>query len=48
MPDEVEPEFFDYLQSLTPKDITIRAIPEGSVVFPRYEYFTQSNNNKQK
>jgi len=36
MPTTVDQSFFDYLQSLTPKDVTIYAIDEGSVVFPRW------------
>ncbi|XP_012527383.1 nicotinate phosphoribosyltransferase isoform X3 [Monomorium pharaonis] len=35
MPATVDQRFFDYLQSLTAKDVTIYAIDEGSVVFPR-------------
>ncbi|XP_011647685.1 nicotinate phosphoribosyltransferase isoform X1 [Pogonomyrmex barbatus] len=35
MPTTVDPRFFDYLQSLTARDVTIYAIDEGSVVFPR-------------
>ncbi|XP_044001168.1 nicotinate phosphoribosyltransferase isoform X1 [Aphidius gifuensis] len=35
MPVSVEPEFFEFLRVLTPKDVTIHAIQEGSVVFPR-------------
>ncbi|XP_032689342.1 nicotinate phosphoribosyltransferase isoform X4 [Odontomachus brunneus] len=31
----VDQSFFDYLQSLTAKDVTLYAIEEGSVVFPR-------------
>lgn len=36
LPDGIENEFFDYLKDLTAKDVTLHAIPEGSVVFPRY------------
>ncbi|XP_034937372.1 nicotinate phosphoribosyltransferase isoform X2 [Chelonus insularis] len=35
MPGSIEPEFFEYLKGLTPKNVTIYAIEEGSVVFPR-------------
>jgi len=35
MPATVDQRFFDYLQSLIAKDVTIYAIDEGSVVFPR-------------
>ncbi|XP_014474539.1 PREDICTED: nicotinate phosphoribosyltransferase isoform X2 [Dinoponera quadriceps] len=31
----VDQSFFDYLQSLTAKNVTLHAIEEGSVVFPR-------------
>ena len=33
--DTVEEDFFDYLQNLDVKDVTLLAIPEGRVVFPR-------------
>ena len=35
LPPTVEDEFFDYLRHLTPNDITIYALREGSVAFPR-------------
>ncbi|XP_069957169.1 nicotinate phosphoribosyltransferase isoform X2 [Cherax quadricarinatus] len=35
MPESVEPEFFDYLSSITTKDVKVYAIDEGKVVFPR-------------
>lgn len=35
MPSSVDQRFFDYLKDLTPKDVTIYAMEEGSVVFPR-------------
>ncbi|XP_073958379.1 nicotinate phosphoribosyltransferase isoform X3 [Choristoneura fumiferana] len=35
LPDNIEPDFFAYLRELTCKDITLSAIEEGSVVFPR-------------
>ncbi|XP_014204039.1 nicotinate phosphoribosyltransferase [Copidosoma floridanum] len=35
MPASVEPEFFDFLQNSTARDVTLYAIEEGSVVFPR-------------
>ncbi|XP_011504408.1 PREDICTED: nicotinate phosphoribosyltransferase isoform X1 [Ceratosolen solmsi marchali] len=35
MPASVEPEFFNFLQNTTAKDVTLYAIEEGSVVFPR-------------
>ena len=35
LPSTVEEEFFEFLQSLSPKDVTIHAVAEGSVVFPR-------------
>ena len=35
LPPTVEDEFFDYLRDLTPDDITIYALKEGSIAFPR-------------
>ena len=35
LPPTVEDEFFDYLKNLTPNDITIYALKEGSIAFPR-------------
>ena len=35
LPPDVEPEFYVYLQNLTPKDIKIHALAEGTIVFPR-------------
>ncbi|XP_053978344.1 nicotinate phosphoribosyltransferase isoform X3 [Hylaeus volcanicus] len=35
MPLSVDQRFFEYLKDLTPKDVTIYAMEEGSVVFPR-------------
>jgi len=35
LPDTVEEEFYEFLQSLSPKDVTIHAVAEGSVVFPK-------------
>ncbi|XP_003706835.1 nicotinate phosphoribosyltransferase isoform X1 [Megachile rotundata] len=35
MPSSVDQRFFEYLKDLTPKDVTIYAMEEGSVVFPR-------------
>ncbi|CAG0896863.1 unnamed protein product [Darwinula stevensoni] len=35
LPSSVEPDFFDFLKKLTTKDVTLYAIEEGSVVFPR-------------
>lgn len=35
LPSDVEPEFYTYLQNLTPKDIKIHALAEGTIVFPR-------------
>ena len=33
-------EFFDFLRQLTPKDVTVKALPEGSVCFPRIPLMT--------
>lgn len=35
LPEGIEDEFFAYLSQLTAKDVTLYAIEEGSVVFPR-------------
>ncbi|XP_046382958.1 nicotinate phosphoribosyltransferase isoform X4 [Ischnura elegans] len=35
LPPTIEQEFFEFLRQLTAKDITVYAIEEGSVVFPR-------------
>ncbi|XP_046742032.1 nicotinate phosphoribosyltransferase isoform X3 [Diprion similis] len=35
LPASVEPEFYEYLRNLTAQDVTLCAIEEGSVVFPR-------------
>jgi len=35
MPETVEPEFFSYLSSLSPADVEVAALQEGSVCFPR-------------
>lgn len=35
LPEGIEVEFFDYLSQLTAKDVTVYAIEEGSVAFPR-------------
>lgn len=35
LPPTTEPEFFEYLYGLDCRDIKLRAIPEGTVVFPR-------------
>ncbi|XP_006619193.1 nicotinate phosphoribosyltransferase isoform X2 [Apis dorsata] len=35
MPSSIDERFFEYLKDLTPKDVTIYAVEEGSVVFPR-------------
>jgi hypothetical protein len=40
----VDPEFFDYLQNLSPKDITIYALSEGSIAFPRFGYVYWNSN----
>ncbi|XP_055386314.1 nicotinate phosphoribosyltransferase isoform X2 [Condylostylus longicornis] len=35
LPESIEDEFFEYLRNLTAKDVTLYAIDEGQVVFPR-------------
>ena len=35
LPSNVEPDFYTYLANLTPKDIKIHALQEGSIAFPR-------------
>lgn len=35
LPSNVEPEFFEYLENLTCEDITLYALKEGTVAFPR-------------
>lgn len=36
LPDGIEEEFFTYLSNLTTHDVTLHAMEEGSVAFPRY------------
>ena len=36
LPEGIEDAFFDYLSQLTAKEVTLHAIDEGSVVFPRF------------
>ena len=35
LPTTVEEEFYEFLQQLSPKDVTLYAVAEGSVVFPK-------------
>lgn len=35
LPQSIEPEFFTFLRNLTPDKVTVYAIEEGSVCFPR-------------
>ena len=35
LPPTTEPEFFQYMENLTTKDVTVWAIDEGTVVFPK-------------
>lgn len=39
LPDGIEEEFFTYLSNLTTKEVTLHAMEEGSVAFPRYILF---------
>ena len=41
-----EEEFFQYLRALTVNDVTLYAIPEGTVVFPRF-FFCSILHNKE-
>ncbi|EGT53850.1 hypothetical protein CAEBREN_18647 [Caenorhabditis brenneri] len=42
LPENAEPEFFEYLESLDGNDLTIEAVKEGSVVFPKVPLLTIS------
>uniref|UniRef100_A0A1I7TQ10 Nicotinate phosphoribosyltransferase n=1 Tax=Caenorhabditis tropicalis TaxID=1561998 RepID=A0A1I7TQ10_9PELO len=42
LPNDAKPEFFEYLESLDGKGLTIEAIKEGSVVFPKVPLLTIS------
>lgn len=35
LPQGIEDDFFEYLRNLTAKDVTVYALEEGSVAFPR-------------
>lgn len=35
LPEGIEEEFFEYLRNLTANDVTLYALDEGSVAFPR-------------
>ncbi len=35
MPNNVEEEFFNYLSQVSANEVTLYAIPEGSIVFPK-------------
>ena len=35
MPSTVEPEYFEFLANLTTDEVTVYAVDEGKVVFPR-------------
>ena len=35
LPANTEPEFFEYLSTLSAREVTVHAIDEGTVVFPR-------------
>lgn len=36
LPPTIEEEFYDFLSQLTTKEVTLFAMQEGSVAFPRY------------
>ncbi|CAL1537521.1 unnamed protein product [Lymnaea stagnalis] len=40
LPPKTDPAFYDYLGSLSAKDITLSAVPEGEVVFPKVPLIT--------
>ena len=40
LPSNVEQEFYDFLQQLTPREVTVAALAEGSVCFPRIPLMT--------
>ena len=42
MPASTDPQFFEYLASLTAKEVTLEAVPEGEVVFPKIPLITVS------
>lgn len=35
LPNTIEKEFYDFLSTISAKQVSLYAIPEGSVVFPR-------------
>lgn len=39
---DIESQFFDYLSELTANDVTLFAMEEGSVAFPRYKFNTSN------
>lgn len=47
MPPTVEPEYFEFLANLTTDEVTVYAVDEGKVVFPRWVWvlsFTHINS----
>lgn len=36
LPPTIEEDFYEFLSGLTAKDVTLYALQEGSVAFPRY------------
>ena len=42
MPPTTDSGFFDYLATLTAKDVTLEAVEEGEVVFPKVPLITVS------
>lgn len=40
LPQNTDPEFYVYLQNLSARDVTLSAVPEGEVVFPKVPLLT--------
>jgi nicotinate phosphoribosyltransferase len=46
LPSNVEEEFFEFLTNLTPKDIKIYALDEGTIAFPRSFFRSISSDDR--